>query len=164
MNVLDILLFIVLIYGIVKGLIRGFVLQFFSLLGIFIAIYAAKMYNGKISLKLGDWIGISATYAKPISYFIIFCTIILLFHLVAKLLDKSIKVSLIDWVNKLLGAALGLFKYALVLSIFLNVFQVIDSNGKFIKQEKKNKSLLYNPVLKLVPKVMPYVYADFLKK
>lgn len=164
MNFLDIFIVIILVYGIIKGIIRGFVLQSFSILGVIIGIYFSILYVGRVSLWVSHGIDISLTYARPISYFIIFCAVILSFHLVAKLLDKSIKVSLVSWVNKLLGAVLGLLKYALVLSIFLHVFQAMDKNEKVLKHEKKANSLLYYPVFKIVPKLMPYVDADFLKK
>lgn len=164
MNFIDIIILIILLFGLIKGIIRGFVLQLFSLLGILLGIYIAKMYIGTITFIIMQWVEIEAVYAKPIAYLLIFCVIILAAHMISKLLDKSIKISLLKWMNKSLGALLGLFKYALVLSILLNAFQVIDSKGRIIKQEKKNNAALYHPVLNIVPKVMPFVNTDFLEK
>ncbi|MBN2787896.1 MAG: CvpA family protein [Paludibacteraceae bacterium] len=164
MGFLDIIILIVLLYGLVKGIIRGFILQFFSLIGVFIGIYAAKIYALKFTLLISQWFSISTTYAKPITYLLIFCAVILCLHLLAKLLDKSIKVSLVNWVNKLLGALLGILKYALILSILLTVFQALDKNSRMIKQSTKNKSVLYSPILNIVPRLMPTIDTHFLKQ
>ncbi len=164
MNFIDIVILIILLFGLIKGVVRGFVLQLFSLLGILIGIYVAKMYIGTLTYIIIQWVEIEEMYAKPIAYLLIFCVIILAAHLIAKLLDKSIKISLLKWINNLLGAVLGILKYALVLSILLNVFHIIDSKSRIIKQEKKNESSLYSPVLSIIPKIMPYVNTDFLEK
>lgn len=163
MNFIDIIILIILLFGLIKGIIRGFILQLFSLLGIILGIYIAKMYIGTITFLIMQLIDIEEMYAKPLAYLIIFCVIILVSHLIAKLLDNTIKISLFKWLNSLLGGILGLVKYALVLSILLNVFQVIDSKERIIKQKEKNSSSLYKPVLNLVPTLMPSIDTDFLE-
>jgi membrane protein required for colicin V production len=65
--------------------------------------------------------------------------------------------------NRLLGALLAIFKYALVLSIFLNVYQNLDKKEKIISKTRKQSSALYYPVTNLVPKIMPYVDRNFMK-
>ena len=164
MNALDIVLFIILIYGIAKGIIKGFVLEAASFVGVILGIYLAKIYSDRTAVSVHEWFYLSTKYAKPMGFLLLFVLVILICHFLAKLLDRAVKLVLLDWLNKVAGAFLGLLKYALVLSIFLNVFQVMDNKVKMIKQEKKDSSLLYNPLKNLVPTIMPYVdWDDFVK-
>ena len=163
MNYIDIIILVLLIYALIKGILKGFVLQFFSLVGIFIGIYIAKVHINTIALVISAWTQLELAYAKPIAYLIIFLVVITMSHFVAKIIDKSFNISLLKWVNNLLGASLGLLKYVLMLSILLNVMEAIDTNNKLISMESKNKSSFYSPILQVVPKIMPFIQKDFLK-
>jgi membrane protein required for colicin V production len=164
MNALDLVFIFVLIYGIFKGFIRGFVLEAASLIGVILGIYIAKMNSDRFGISLHEWFDLSTRYAKPIAYFLLFLFVILSCHFLAKILDKLVKLALLDWLNKLLGSVTGMLKYALILSVFLNVFHTIDAKVGMINNEKKDKSLLYHPIKRLVPAIMPFIaWEDFVK-
>lgn len=160
MNALDIVIFAILIYGAIKGYIKGLILEASSLIGVIIGIYLAKIYSDNAAASMQEWFDLSQRYAQPMGYFLVFVFVVLICHFIAKLVDRIVKVVLLDWLNKGAGIFFGLLKYALVLSIFLNVFQAIDNKVKMIKQEKKDSSLLYNPIKNFVPTVMPYIHWD----
>ncbi len=53
--------------------------------------------------------------------------------------------------NKLLGGFFGGLKYALIVSVLLNVFDAIDSKFPIVEPETKSNSFGYKPMLKLAP-------------
>lgn len=164
MNVLDIILLALLVFGVVKGIIKGFVLEAASLFGVILGVYAAKIYSSSFAYSLHHWFDLSVKYIVPVAFFLIFIFSIIIFHLLAKIIDKTVKINMLKKMNQFLGALFSLLKYAFLISIFLNVFQAIDEKAHFIKESKKNDSLLYYPIKSLVPTVFPYVvWEDFVK-
>ena len=164
MSLLDIVLILPLVYGIIRGIIKGFVLQLASFLGLIAGIYFAKHYAHSVSELLYNWFDIPFQYGKPLAFLITFLAIALLFYLMAKLIDKFFELISLKWLNKMLGALLGGLKYALVLSVLLNVFQSIDSKSTIVSQEHKNSSIFYNPLKSIVPRIMPYIDVEDFKK
>jgi membrane protein required for colicin V production len=77
--------------------------------------------------------------------------------IIARILDKFLHLILLGWLNKLLGAIFGFFKWAIILSFFIMVIEYANSKFEFLSPEKKSESLLYEPIKKVVPTIMPYV-------
>jgi membrane protein required for colicin V production len=163
MNLLDIILILPLAYGIIKGVIKGFVLQLASLIGLIAGIYFAKLYASSVATLFYHWFDISLQYGKAIAFLVLFLIVGLLVYLLAKSLDRFIELISLKWLNKLLGALFGGLKYALILSVLLNVFQAIDKHSTIILKNTKKSSLLYNPITSIVPSLIPYVNIDDFK-
>lgn len=164
MNALDFVLIIFLLFGIFKGVMRGFILEAASLVGVILGVYIARAYSGRFSLSMHEWFDLAPKYTVPVAFFVLFVLIILTCHLLAKVLDRTIKINMLKRINQIGGGFLGLIKYAIVLSILVNVFHSIDEKAHMIKQTKKEGSLLYYPIKGLVPDVFPYVeWKDFVK-
>lgn len=49
------------------------------------------------------------------------------------------------------GGALGALKYAMIISVLMNVFDAVDTRFHLSKPEKKEASIGYVPILKLAP-------------
>ena len=53
--------------------------------------------------------------------------------------------------NKFFGGLFGALKYALILSVLINVFNVVDDKFSIINPTTKSASFAYKPVLDLGP-------------
>jgi len=87
----------------------------------------------------------------PVSYLLLFITIALVLLLVANMLDKIFDSMSLGGLNKFLGGIFGGIKYALIVSILLNVFDSMDSRFAIIKPKTKAESIGYKPMLKFAP-------------
>ena len=67
------------------------------------------------------------------------------------MLDKVFDSMSLGGLNKFLGGLFGALKYALIVSILLNVFDALDSRFPIIKAKTKAESIGYKPLLKLAP-------------
>lgn len=165
MNLLDIILILPLAYGIIKGVIKGFVLQLASLIGLIAGMYFAKLYASSVATLFYHWFDISLQYGKAVAFLVLFLIVGLFVYLLAKSLDRFIELISLKWLNKLLGAVFGGLKYALILSVLLNVLQAIDQKNNILSEETQNKSLFYRPITAMVPVLIPYFTTeDFIKK
>lgn len=162
---IDILLLILFAYAVIKGIIKGFVIEAASLIGVLLGIYCARIYTPMATGKMCEWINCSNIYATPITYLIIFFAIVFLCHFCAKILDKTLNIFLLGWLNKLLGGLFGFLKYLFIASILLNFFNKIDEHTHFLSNETKESSFLYYPVKSVVPSILPFIqeknFGDF---
>jgi membrane protein required for colicin V production len=75
--------------------------------------------------------------------------------LLAKFLTKMSNIASLGIVNKVTGGIFGLLKTILILSISLNLFQKINVNYTVADKTTVDKSLFYNPILKIAAIIYP---------
>ena len=66
-----------------------------------------------------------------------------------------VKAVALGFVNKLAGGIFGMLKFGLILSVIIFVLNAIEKNIHIIPSEMKQKSLLYEPVGKIAPIIIP---------
>lgn len=155
--ILDIILVIPLAWGLVRGLYKGFLMSVGSLLGLIIGIYVANAYSGQMSEYILQQFVLSPGMAHAISFFVIFAGVTFICFLISKLLDKFFNLVMLSWLNRLLGALFGVLKCALIVSVVLNLVIMVDRYVSFIPEQTKSESVLYEPLQKMVPTILPYV-------
>ena len=90
-----------------------------------------------------------------ISFSLTFIIIVVAVFTLAKLLQGILKKAALGFVNKLFGLIFGVLKFAFILSIVLNLINVFNNEIEFISNEKKEASLLYQPIEKLSQLLIP---------
>jgi membrane protein required for colicin V production len=73
------------------------------------------------------------------------------------LLDNVIKAVALGFLNRLAGIIFGAIKTAIILSIFLLLFDSIDENVHLLPSDQKTESKLYTPMKQLVPTLFPFI-------
>ncbi|MFH1321734.1 MAG: CvpA family protein [Bacteroidota bacterium] len=157
MSYLDIILYIPLLWGIYKGFTKGFIIQAASLVALVLGIYGGIKFSYIVSEYIQRYFEISSNYLPIVSFAITFLIIVIAIHFLAKLLAKFIDMVALGFINKLFGAIFGMLKTAFILSVILVIINIADEKLKFIPPAEKNNSVLYNPISKLVPTIIPGV-------
>tara|TARA_B100000963_G_scaffold285396_1_gene254316 strand:+ start:1120 stop:1629 length:510 start_codon:yes stop_codon:yes gene_type:complete len=135
MNYLDIILSLILLYGLFKGFTRGLIVEAASLLSIIIGILGALTFTPIIESLLSYFV----SDEKLPSSIILFTTSLILFVLgvnfFARNLTKFIKLVSLGGINKVLGGIFGVSKYIILISIlfvfvdqFSFMFEFFESN------------------------------------
>jgi len=52
-----------------------------------------------------------------------------------------------------MGGIFGGLKYALIISVIINLFNIADSKFKILSPATKSESIVYQPILNLAPKL-----------
>lgn len=151
MNTLDLILAIPLFLGFIFGISKGLIRELISFAVIFVGVYLAKWFSPLGVLVLTRLFDISETLAKPFSFVAVFVIVAIVLKLVAKTLNKLVETISLGGLNKFFGGVFGLLKYALLLSLLLNVVYAVDSKFNLIRKESKEKSILYEPLRKFAP-------------
>jgi len=148
-NIIDIVILIPIIFGFIHGLLRGLVREIISIVAIGVGIIASKLFAPKFAPLLMSAINMPDWLAKTLTYVIIFVGISLLCQVLGKLLRKFLKSVSLGWFDKLLGAIFGAFKWALLVSVVLNVLLLIDPYYEVFQPAAKQSSKCYEPTLKI---------------
>lgn len=151
MNSLDLFIIVPILVGFVFGLFKGLVKELTSLAAVFLGIYGAKFFSPWLADILMKDFHFSVHTAKPFSYLLIFVAIVIGLLFTAKSLDKIFNSISLGSLNKFLGGVFGGLKYALVISVLLNVFDFVDNKVSLMNHETKENSFFFEPVRKLGP-------------
>ena len=157
MNFLDIIIAIPLLWGAIRGFLKGLIIEAASLIALGIGIFAGLHFSYYITSP----IGLKSEYAPLIGFIITFVLVVITVFLLAKILEKSINLLALGFVNKLAGAFFSMVKFAFILSVILMILEKADPFGSFIPTKTKDSSLLYSPLKSVAPAVFPLI--DFKK-
>ncbi len=153
MNTLDILIVIPIFLGFVFGLTKGFIREILSIAVIFIGIYGSKLLSPIASSILTGVFSVSEQVAKPLSFVVVFIAIALGMMVLARSLDKLAEQISLGGLNKFFGGLFGALKYALIISLLINLFNAVDSKVGILNEETKKESIMYKPMMKLSPQL-----------
>lgn len=159
MNVLDIILLLCFVPAIIGGLRRGFIAQVVAIISIILGIWLSFKFSAVLSGWLGQWIEAGEQMLHVISFAVILILAILALAAVGKLIEATVKIILLGWLNRLLGLIFALLKYALIIGLLLMLFNSLNGQFHLVNQKVLDSSLLYGPLLNMANSVFPYLKA-----
>ena len=142
-NSIDIVISLILIYGIIRGFYKGLFLEIASLIKLILGLYCAINFNPIISKYLKEFISIEENYISIISFIITLIIVVILLNLIAKSLTKLANAVALGLVNKIAGALFGLMKYFIICMVFVLVFDKINSTVKIVDELTILSSIFY---------------------
>ena len=157
MNTVDIILSLVLLYGLVRGFFRGLLTELASLVGIVAGIYGAVHFSHFRSDFLTNQVEWKPPYIKLISFAITFVIIVVLVSLAGKMLTKVAAFAALGVVNKILGSAFGMIKSAFVASVIIMFFKATNERIEIVEDKTLSESILYEPVESIAPIILPSI-------
>jgi len=155
MNTIDIVIAVILLFGLVKGYMKGLFIEITSLVGLVLGVYGAMHFSYFLSDILKDNVSWDQSMIQIVAFAGTFVIILLALVFLGKALTKIAETIFLGFFNKILGAVFGGLKYALILSIVFLIYDKINSSLKFLNKEKAKESVLYEPVKNLAPTIFP---------
>lgn len=147
---IDIILIVVVIWAIIVGFRRGLIVGVFSVIAFIAGLAAAIKLSTVVAGYIGKAVKISDQWLPVISFAVVFIIVVLLVRLGAKMIQKSVEMAMLGWINRLAGIILYVAVYILIFSVFLFYIDQMD----LIKPETKNASVSYKYIQPLGPKVI----------
>lgn len=157
MNVIDIVLGIILLFGLIRGFMKGFIVELASLLALIIGIYGAIHFSHFVFNFLHNQFDWEEQYIQLTAFAVTFILIVLFILLIGKLLTKLVGVIALGIVNRILGGAFGVIKAAFITSAILMFIGSYNDQAQFIEEETLEESILYEPVKVIAPVFLPQI-------
>lgn len=155
MNYLDIILVIPLLWGFYKGVTRGLIVEAATIAAFFLAIWVAVHFCDWLTKVAHEKFGSTTEYLPLITFAVLFLGVLVLVFFVAKLAENTVKAGSLGWLNKIAGAVFGVLKFGLILSLIIFISEAVEKSYPFLKGSTKEGSLLYSPVSKIAPALIP---------
>lgn len=147
---LDLVFAVILVLAVLQGYQKGLIVGLFSLIAIIIGLAAAIKLSTVVAELIGKSISISQEWLPLISFAVIFLIVILLIRWAAKLIEKSVEIAMLGWVNKLGGVIFYVAIYTIIFSVVLFYLEQM----KIIQPETIHKSVSYSFVQPWGPKAI----------
>jgi len=160
MSFLDIVIGILLVWGLYKGLKNGLFVEVASLVALIAGLYGAIHFSyiaGDYLAEKFDW---SEQYLKIAAFLITFFVIIIVVNLAGKFLTKIADFAMLGLLNKVAGGLFGMLKVAVILGALLIFFERLTSSFDIINEETKQESVFYEPIKEIGAFVFALVLED----
>lgn len=159
MGFLDIVLGLLLIYGLYKGLKNGLLVEIASIVALVGGIYGAIHFSYIAGDYLSQNMEWNVRYINLTAFIITFIVIVLVVHLAGQFLTKIADFAMLGLLNKLAGALFGMLKVAVILGALLVFFERANSSENLVKSKTLEESALYEPI----KEIGAFVFAKVLK-
>lgn len=146
MSFLDIVLGLLLGYGLYKGLKNGIFVEIASIIALIAGIFGAIHFSYIAGNYLHQNMQWDERYINITAFIITFIAIVLVVHLAGKFLTKIADFAMLGLLNKIAGALFGMLKVAVILGAILIFFDRVNSSVGLVKSETIENSVLYEPV------------------
>ena len=157
MNVFDIVIAALLIFGFVRGVMKGLFVEVASLAALIGGVYGAIHFSYFIGDFLKEAVSWDQEYVSLAAFAGTFITIIVTIALLGKMLTKLADFAALGVINKILGGVFGAIKIGLILSVIFIFFGKMNDTIPFVKKETLEESILYAPVKKIAPTIFPSI-------
>jgi membrane protein required for colicin V production len=152
---MDILIYIVLIVGAVIGFKQGAFKQVAHFLGVAVGLLIAATLYHQFGDFLADKTGASIGFGRLIAFVLIVIIVPLALGWIAAFLTEFFKKLKLNFLNRIIGALVGVVCYAVILSVALNLFDFIASNAGFKPQKLGERTELYYQMKHATQVVIP---------
>jgi uncharacterized membrane protein required for colicin V production len=154
MNGLDFAIVSALSVGAIYGLSHGAIRMFTSVVALFGGIYFASIYYPNAAALIARQFGSSPVAASVIGYLVIFAALFFLIEMVGTMLMRTLTVVHLNWIDRLIGAALGASVAAVATGMAITLMAIVlPSDAQILRDSQlAPRLLLYNQELvKFIP-------------
>lgn len=155
MNFLDIIILIPLAYAAWQGFKKGFIIEVFTLLALFVGLYAGIHFSEMVSSWLSSALNWKSAYLPAVAFTLTFLGVGAMVYFAGKALEKVVKFAMLSPLNKIGGVVFALLKGSYIVSVILLLLNSYDKDNQFIPKESKDASLLYHPMVKFSSSTIP---------
>lgn len=146
MSFIDIVLGLLLLYGLFKGVQNGLLVELASIVALVAGLYGAIHFSyivGNYMASHWDW---NERTMSLLSFIITFFIIVIVVVMAGKLLTKIAEFAMLGLLNKIAGGLFGILKVAIILGALLIFMESVNKNLRLINADTKSESVLYDPI------------------
>lgn len=146
MGLLDIILGLLLAYGLYKGLKNGLFVEIASIVALIAGVFGAIHFSYLTADYLWEHLQWEPRYIKITAFIITFLAIVIAVHLLGRVLTRIADFAMIGFLNKLAGGVFGLVKVAVILGALLVFLERANQSLELVNPTFAESSVLYGPL------------------
>lgn len=142
MNIFDILAAIALVWAVVNGWRNGLVSQLFSIAGVIAGLVLGYYFGGRV----GAMLGVEEKFAAIVGFIATFIGVLIVAAIASKLLRALFSLVGIGQMDTILGIALSVAKFALVLSVLFTTIESLNRKVEIVERRHFDSSKTFRPI------------------
>jgi membrane protein required for colicin V production len=150
---IDLLLYGFILLAIVQGWRKGLILGIFSMVCGLIGLAAAVKLSAVVALHMKSDLHFTSRWLPVIAFILVFVGVLLIIRVTGRLLEKLLKLVLLEWLNKLGGILLFMLLYLSIYSVIL----FYGTETQFISRHTVEASRYYSLIAPLGPSVIRFI-------
>lgn len=155
MNYIDIILCIPLVWGLYKGFTKGLIIEAATMVAFALGVWGGIHLSDFLANKISEGFNWQSKYLPIVSFALTFLVIVILVYFIAKLIQRMVDGMALSAINKIGGAVFGALKFAMVMSVIIFMIDAVEESYPMISFKTKEESLLYKPIGKIAPALIP---------
>ncbi len=144
MNIIDIAVFIILLFGLINGFIKGLINEVAGVISLILGIIGTIKFAEILEVNLGLYFEWDPRITQTLSFIILFIIIVYSISLLAKMITKTLKIIALGMLNRILGGFFGFIKWSIILSALVIISHGINDVITILPDKILNESLSYN--------------------
>lgn len=161
MNVLDIILTLILVAALLDGFFKGLTEQLVAIVALVAGVWMACKFTNLLCGYVQPYLQISDKLLYLIVFVLVAALVICLFRLLGKIVKASISFVMLGWLDRMLGAAFGAVKAALLLGVLIVLFNALNSTFPIVRESTLAESEVYVCLKNATLSVFPYFKSLF---
>ena len=163
LGILDIIILVIIAASAIFGIFKGFVGQLVSIASLILGIWCAGKFTGQLSSYVKDWFSLEmAQQTLHIILFItIFIIVVILAHFIGKGIESIIKLTMMGWLNRILGFLFGAMKAIIILSVIVCAINWLNGTFHLIPEDFLAKSRGYALLADFAKEFFPFLQKYF---
>lgn len=153
MNTIDLIVCIVLVLAVWNGWRQGFIVQICSLAGIIAGLWLASRYGAAV----GEFLQLDESVSAVGGFVVLLLAIVLAVAVAARLVRRLFHFAGFGIPDRLLGVAVSVLKYLLLLSILFSAFDSLNEDYTIVGPRTIEKSKTYKPVMRFADSLFPFL-------
>lgn len=153
MNTIDLVVYLVLALALFEGWRRGAILQICSLAGLVAGIWLAARYGAAV----GTWLGIDPAASAAGGFAAVLVATVIAVAVLARLLRRLFRFAGFGIPDILLGIAVAVLKYLLLLSVAFAALESLNADYGLVNRETVVSSRWFGPVRGLSDRLLPFI-------
>ena len=148
--IIDIIFLALILLAVINGYRKGFIIAIFSIVALIAGLAAAIKLSALTAGYLDDSVNISDKWLPVVSFALVFLVVVILVRLGAQLVEKTVELAMMGWLNKLGGMVL----YAILYMIIGSILLYYGTKAQVLSKEVMAQSVTYNYIIPWGPLAM----------
>ena len=153
MNSIDLIVCLVVVLAVWNDWRQGFIVQICSLAGIVAGIWLAARFGSVV----GGWLRLDSEIAAAGGFVVVLVVVVLGVAVAARLARKLFRFAGFGVADIVLGIAVSLLKFLLLLSVLFSAFDRLNVDYSLVGPRTLEQSKSYRPVMRLSASVLPFL-------
>ena len=156
MGIIDIIILACFVPSVIIGFRKGLIDQVISIAIVLGGIWLSLHFSDLVGSWIGGIFGIGDSFwLKAISFIVIFVAVAIVLHILGNLLQKLMKFTMTNGINRIFGSLLGFVKAAFLLGILAYFINSANELISFIPEDKLAESKFFTPLLEFAKALFP---------